>query len=115
MELIERAVPLHERVALYSVADVALVTATRDGMNLVPYEYVTCRQGPPGLEGEEEAARELGFPVPRQSSLIISEFIGCSPSLSGAFRVNPWNIDDVADAMYRAVALSGESKGTTTH
>lgn len=30
------------------VADVAVVTATRDGMNLVPYEYVVCRQGPPG-------------------------------------------------------------------
>jgi hypothetical protein len=25
-----------------------VVTATRDGMNLVPYEYVVCRQGPPG-------------------------------------------------------------------
>jgi len=38
-------VPLYERIALYSVADVALVTATRDGMNLVPYEYIVCRQG----------------------------------------------------------------------
>ena len=38
-------VPLYERIALYSVADVAVVTATRDGMNLVPYEYVVCRQG----------------------------------------------------------------------
>jgi trehalose-6-phosphate synthase len=35
------------RLAL-QVADVAVVTATRDGMNLVPYEYVVCRQGPPG-------------------------------------------------------------------
>lgn len=46
--------PLYERIALYSVADVAVVTATRDGMNLVPYEYIVCRQGmkarrrPPG-------------------------------------------------------------------
>lgn len=37
--------PLYERIALYSVADVAVVTATRDGMNLVPYNYITCRQG----------------------------------------------------------------------
>ena len=37
--------PLYERIALYSVADCAVVTATRDGMNLVPYEYVVCRQG----------------------------------------------------------------------
>lgn len=44
------------------VADVAVVTATRDGMNLVPYEYVVCRQGPPG----EEAA------APRESMLVVS-------------------------------------------
>lgn len=37
--------PLYEKIALYSVADVAIVTATRDGMNLVPYEYIVCRQG----------------------------------------------------------------------
>lgn len=30
--------PLHERIALYSIADCAVVTCTRDGMNLVPYE-----------------------------------------------------------------------------
>ena len=39
--------PLYERAALYSIADCAVVTATRDGMNLVPYEYVVCRQGVP--------------------------------------------------------------------
>jgi trehalose 6-phosphate synthase/phosphatase len=48
------------------VADVAVVTATRDGMNLVPYEYVVCRQGPPG----ESAA------APRESMLVVS---GLSP------------------------------------
>lgn len=36
--LIERAMPLHERMALFTVAEVAVVTATRDGMNLLPYE-----------------------------------------------------------------------------
>jgi trehalose-6-phosphate synthase len=41
---LERHVPLHERMAFYSIADVAVVTATRDGMNLVPYEYIVCRQ-----------------------------------------------------------------------
>jgi hypothetical protein len=40
---LERHVPLHERIAFLSVADVAVVTATRDGMNLLPYEYVVCR------------------------------------------------------------------------
>ncbi|KVH97484.1 Glycosyl transferase, family 20 [Cynara cardunculus var. scolymus] len=37
-------------------------------------------------------------------------FIGCSPSLSGAVRVNPWNIDAVADAMDCALELSEPEK-----
>jgi hypothetical protein len=44
---LERSVPLYEKIALYSVADVAVVAATRDGMNLVPYEYIVSRQGQP--------------------------------------------------------------------
>lgn len=41
---LERPVPLYEKIALYSISDVCVVTATRDGMNLVPYEYIVCRQ-----------------------------------------------------------------------
>ena len=56
--------------SLYSVARIAVVTATRDGMNLAPYEYITCRQGP----NDEEQGTADGFALPRQSALIISEF-----------------------------------------
>lgn len=95
---LERHVPLHERIAFFSVADCAVVTATRDGMNLVPYEYVVCRQGPDPEVGEVQPERE--------SMLVVSEFVGCSPSLSGAIRVNPWSIDSVADGMYSALKTS---------
>lgn len=37
--------------------------------------------------------------------LVVSEFIGCSPSLSGAIRVNPWNIDVVSEAMDSALMV----------
>jgi trehalose 6-phosphate synthase/phosphatase len=40
---IARHVPLHERIAFLAAADAAVVTATRDGMNLLAYEYVVCR------------------------------------------------------------------------
>lgn len=96
---LERHVPLHERIAFYACADVAVVTATRDGMNLVPYEYVTCRQGPDG----DASSR-------RDSMLVVSEFVGCSPSLSGAIRVNPWSIESVADGMYAAIKIPMEHK-----
>jgi trehalose 6-phosphate synthase/phosphatase len=46
----ERTTPLHDRLALYSLAHCVVVTATRDGMNLVPYEYIVCRQGTPHLQ-----------------------------------------------------------------
>ncbi|KAG7667504.1 hypothetical protein KSW81_001205 [Nannochloris sp. 'desiccata'] len=152
---LERPVPLYERIALYSIADVAVVTATRDGMNLMPYEYIVCRQGPNAAETPSGA---LGLPprsgggggadnatpvtppspsspasraqgadgtaafLPTQvqavsprtgptplrkhaSMLVVSEFVGCSPSLSGALRVNPWSIDSVRDAIYAAIRL----------
>lgn len=104
--LLERHVPLHERIALYSIAECAVVTATRDGMNLVPYEYVACRQGPED-EGEDGVAVDN---APRSSMLVVSEFTGCSPSLSGAIRVNPWNTEDTADALYRAISMPAHER-----
>lgn len=42
---LDRYVPLHERIAFYSISDCLVLSATRDGMNLAPYEYVACREG----------------------------------------------------------------------
>jgi len=106
--LLERHVPLYERIAFYTIAECCVVTAVRDGMNLIPYEYIACREGggPPQLASfssssttPEAAAKK------KKSMLILSEFIGCSPSLSGAIRVNPWNIEAVAEAMNTAIKL----------
>lgn len=101
--LVERHVPLFERIAFYTVAECCVVTAVRDGMNLIPYEYIACRQGSPELDA---SVNNGPGPVPlKKSMLIVSEFIGCSPSLSGAIRVNPWNIEAVAEAMNMAITL----------
>ncbi|XP_051187465.1 alpha,alpha-trehalose-phosphate synthase [UDP-forming] 6 [Lolium perenne] len=99
--LIDRPLQFYERMAYYVVAECCLVTAVRDGMNLIPYEYIIARQG------NENIDRILGLsPSTRKKSmLVVSEFIGCSPSLSGAIRVNPWNIDSVADAMDSALEI----------
>ena len=42
----------------------------------------------------------------KTSMLVLSEFVGCSPSVSGAIRVNPWSIDDVADRIHEVCACS---------
>ncbi|KAL3619456.1 Sesquithujene synthase A [Castilleja foliolosa] len=88
--LVDTSLNFYERIAYYVISECCLVTAVRDGMNLIPYEYVVCRQG--------------------TSMLVVSEFLGCSPSLSGAIRVNPWNTDAVSEAMNNALMISEDEK-----
>jgi trehalose 6-phosphate synthase len=78
--------PADEMAALYLAADVMLVTALRDGMNLVAKEYVACR------------ADETG-------ALVLSEFTGAADELSGAFLVNPHDIEGMKDAIVRAATV----------
>lgn len=104
--LIDTPLQFYERIAYYVIAECCLVTAVRDGMNLIPYEYLICRQGNEKLN----AILGLDPSVSKKSMLVVSEFIGCSPSLSGAVRVNPWNIDSVAEAMDSALTLPDAEK-----
>eukprot|EP00262_Sarcandra_glabra_P013956 TRINITY_DN3973_c0_g1_i1.p1 TRINITY_DN3973_c0_g1~~TRINITY_DN3973_c0_g1_i1.p1 ORF type:complete len:859 (-),score=141.24 TRINITY_DN3973_c0_g1_i1:255-2831(-) len=104
--LIDSSLQFYERIAYYVIAECCLVTAVRDGMNLIPYEYIICRQGNEKLD----ETLQLSPLAPKKSMLVISEFIGCSPSLSGAIRVNPWNIDAVAEAMDSALNMPESEK-----
>ncbi len=78
--------PREEMVALYLAADVMLVTALRDGMNLVAKEYVASRFDDDGV-------------------LILSEFTGASDELKRAILVNPHDIDGLKDAIATAIAM----------
>lgn len=106
VELVQRHVPLYERVAYYTIADCCVVSAVRDGMNLIPYEYIVCRQSITELD----ARFGMTSDNPKDSMLVVSEFIGCSPSLSGAIRVNPWNIEALGDAMNTAITMPDAEK-----
>ena len=88
---INKSVDSDNLIALYSSADVCVVTSSRDGMNLVALEYVATRENNPGV-------------------LILSEFTGASHSLDGSIIVNPWNIDELANAYYEAITISSETK-----
>nr|AXH37640.1 trehalose-6-phosphate synthase [Moringa oleifera] len=99
--LIDRPVSLPEKTAYYAIAECCIVNAVRDGMNLVPYKYTVCRQG----TAKMDEALGIALGSSHTSTLVVSEFIGCSPSLSGAIRVNPWNIDAVADALDVAITM----------
>ncbi|KAE9608498.1 hypothetical protein Lal_00020757 [Lupinus albus] len=104
--IIERYVPFNEKTAYYALAECCIVNAVRDGMNLVPYKYIVCRQGSPKLD----EVLKIDSDSPRTSSLVISEFIGCSPSLSGAIRINPWDINAIADALNLAITMDDGEK-----
>lgn len=101
---IDQNVPSAVKLAYYTVAECVVVTAVRDGMNLTPYEYIVCRQGLPSSESAPEVSG------PRKSMLVVSEFIGCSPSLSGAIRVNPWNTEATAESLNEAISMSEREK-----
>ncbi|XWS70904.1 hypothetical protein CRYUN_Cryun03dG0090200 [Craigia yunnanensis] len=104
---IKGPVTTQEKLAYYAIAEYSVVTPVRDGMNLVPYKYTVCRQSCPVLD--EALGVDENSPL-KNSVIIVSEFIGCSPSLSGAIRVNPWNISEMANAMYSAIDLPETEK-----
>eukprot|EP01059_Diplonema_ambulator_P012953 TRINITY_DN23445_c0_g1_i1.p1 TRINITY_DN23445_c0_g1~~TRINITY_DN23445_c0_g1_i1.p1 ORF type:complete len:586 (+),score=152.56 TRINITY_DN23445_c0_g1_i1:120-1877(+) len=79
-------IELADLIALYSVADVCLVTSLRDGMNLVSQEYIACQQTNKG-------------------TLILSEFTGASAYLPHALKINPWNTMETAAAIQTAIDL----------
>lgn len=99
-------VSFQDKVAYYVISECVVVNAVRDGMNLVPYKYTICREGSPYLD----EALGVASATPKRSVIIVSEFIGCSPSLSGAIRVNPWNINSVADAMLLGITMENYEK-----
>ncbi|XP_061991057.1 probable alpha,alpha-trehalose-phosphate synthase [UDP-forming] 11 [Rosa rugosa] len=110
--VIDGPVTTQDKAAYYAISECCLVNAVRDGMNLVPYTYTVCRQGSSVLDKVLEIGDEAAdtTPKPKKSVIIVSEFIGCSPSLSGAIRVNPWNIDAVSDAMNLVITMSEDEK-----
>lgn len=101
-------VSTEDKIAYLTIAECVVVNAVRDGMNLIPYKYTVSRQGSPFLD--KALGLEEGSTTPRRSVIIVSEFIGCSPSLSGAIRVNPWSIDSVASAMNLAITMPDAEK-----
>jgi trehalose 6-phosphate synthase len=72
--------------AHYRACDVCLVTSLHDGMNLVAKEFVAARDDERG-------------------TLILSQFAGASRELHEALIVNPYHIEQVAEALHRALAM----------
>eukprot|EP00834_Sanchytrium_tribonematis_P005469 NODE_332_length_9388_cov_1.370008.p2 type:complete len:651 gc:universal NODE_332_length_9388_cov_1.370008:3132-5084(+) len=91
IHFLNKSVNFEELTALYAASDVCLVTSTRDGMNLVSYEYICCQANKHGV-------------------LVLSEFAGAAQSMNGAIIVNPWNTEELAQAYNDALTMTPENK-----
>ena len=86
-----RSVPFERLVSLYRIADVALVTPLRDGMNLVAKEYLASRPDGSGV-------------------LILSETAGAAEELGEAIIVNPHDEEEMVDGIHQALTMSLEEQ-----
>ncbi len=86
-----RSFPLTELSAFYRMADVALVTPMRDGMNLVCKEFVASKTNKKGV-------------------LILSEMCGASKELSDALLINPNDQNQIVEAIREALTMPEEEQ-----
>lgn len=91
IHFLHKSINFEELISLYAISDACLVSSTRDGMNLVSYEYVACQQE-------------------KKGSLILSEFTGAAQSLNGSLIVNPWNTEDLSNSIFEALTLPEEKR-----
>jgi trehalose 6-phosphate synthase/phosphatase len=81
--------PFRILVALYNIADVALITPLRDGMNLIAKEFISSKLNGKGV-------------------LILSEMAGASRELGEALVINPNDKEEVANALREALTMPEE-------
>ncbi len=75
----------------YALADFCIVSSLHDGMNLVAKEYIAAKKDLSGI-------------------LILSQFTGAFAELTDAVPVNPYSIEEFAEAIKTAVEMPEEEK-----
>jgi trehalose 6-phosphate synthase len=87
LRYITRALSRRTLAGFYRIARVGVVTPLRDGMNLVAKEFVAAQNASdPGM-------------------LVLSRFAGAADELTEALIVNPFDPDEIAEAMHRALTM----------
>lgn len=82
-------IPFSTLTALYNLADVALITPLRDGMNLVSKEYIATK---------------------KDGVLILSEMAGAAKELGEAIIINPNDISEICESLKIALEMNIEEK-----
>jgi trehalose 6-phosphate synthase len=94
---LHRTIPQHQLARLYRESAVGLVTALRDGMNLVAKEYVAAQHGKdPGI-------------------LMLSRFAGAAEELKEALLINPHDTNEMAKMLNRALKMRRPERWARHH
>jgi trehalose 6-phosphate synthase/phosphatase len=91
-----RSVPFEQLISLYLIADIALVTPLRDGMNLVAKEYLASRPDGSGV-------------------LMLSETAGAAEELGEAIIVNPHDEEEMVEGLHQALTMSLDEQCDRNH
>ena len=91
--MIGKAFPRTEIIKLFRKANVCLVTPLDDGMNLVSKEFAVSSSlsANPGM-------------------LVLSQFAGSAIDLTQSLIVNPYNLEEVADAIKKGLEMDSKEK-----
>lgn len=92
LRYIHRSIPRPTLAALFRAHQVGFVSPLRDGMNLVAKEYV--------------AAQDADDP----GVLVLSKFAGAAEQMEEALIVNPYDIDEMAENLRRALTMGLEER-----
>ena len=86
-----RSIPFDQLIELYVTSDVAMITPVRDGMNLVAKEYIATRVNGDGV-------------------LILSEMAGASKELFEAVQINPFDLYNMSESIFKALTMPKEEQ-----
>jgi trehalose 6-phosphate synthase len=86
----------HEITRFYHAASLCMVTSLHDGMNLVAKEFVASRDDEHGV-------------------LILSTFAGAALELTDALLVNPYDVQQTAAAILRALEMPDDEQAARMH
>jgi trehalose 6-phosphate synthase len=75
-----------EMIALHQLADFCVVSSLHDGLNLVAKEFVASRTDERGM-------------------LVLSQFTGAARELTDSLLINPYSVEETAEAMHQALVM----------
>ena len=94
VHLIKESIGLERLAMYYRLADVAVISSLADGMNLVAKEFIACQVDEPG------------------GVLVLSKFAGAAEELDGCMEVNPFDPEDFAAHLHRALTMPAAERSS---